>query len=131
MALSANAMTLVVGAPGDDLLSNAYTNRKGYVEVYRTDEDGWKRTQLGQTIYRNVGDQFGWSIDINAEGNNIILGSPGYLTILIGKDTYKFTPWITMMTLATTLGIRSAKTSLGKRTAIALVILFPSLRMAR
>ena len=31
MALSANAMTLVVGAPGDDLLSNDYTNRKGYV----------------------------------------------------------------------------------------------------
>jgi len=77
VALSADAMTLVVGAPSDDL-SNANTDRKGYVEVYCTDEDGWKRTQLGQTIYGNVGDRFGWSIDITAEGNNIILGSPGY-----------------------------------------------------
>ena len=91
MALSADAMTLVVGAPSDDL-SNANTDRKGYVEVYCTDKDGWKRTQLGQTIYGIVGDRFGWSIDITAEGNNIILGSPGIIIILIGKDTYKFTP---------------------------------------
>jgi hypothetical protein len=75
VALSANARTLVVGAPGDYDI----TDRKGYVKVYRADDYDWKRTQLGQTIYGNAtGDLFGWSIDITAEGNNIVLGSPGY-----------------------------------------------------
>jgi len=124
VALSANARTLVVGAPGDDF---GNTNRKGYDEVFRTDKDGWKRTQLGQTIYRNAGDRFGRSIDITAEGNNIVLDLPGYYN----NTDRPVTPWITMMTLAMTLGIRSAKTSSGKRTAFSFDILFLSLRIAR
>ena len=36
MALSAHAMTLLVGAPGDD----DNTIRKGYVKVYHADEYG-------------------------------------------------------------------------------------------
>ena len=76
MALSANARSLVVGAPG----GYDNTDRKGYVKVYRADDDGKiHRKQLGQTIYGSaIGDLFGWSVDITAEGNNIILGSPGY-----------------------------------------------------
>jgi hypothetical protein len=73
VALSSDARTLVVGAPGH------YDNtvRKGYVKVYRAKEDGWKRN--GQTIYGDaIGDLFGWSVDITAEGNIIVLGSPGY-----------------------------------------------------
>ena len=47
-------------------------------EVYRADDYGWKRTQLVQTIYGNAtGDLFGWSIDVTAEGNKIVLGLPG------------------------------------------------------
>ena len=72
VSLSADARTLVVGAPGD--IDN--TNRKGYVKVYRAEEDGWKR--IGQTIYGDVtGDLFGWSLDVTAEGNIIVLGAPG------------------------------------------------------
>ena len=44
-------------------------------------EDGGNRTQLGQTIYGNAtvtGDQFGWSVDVTAQGNVIILSLPGY-----------------------------------------------------
>jgi len=73
VALSADARFLVVGAPGD--MYN--TDRKGYVKVYHTDKDDGSR--IGQTIYGNaIGDLFGWSVDITTEGNNIVLGAPGY-----------------------------------------------------
>jgi len=76
LALSADARTLVVGAPGAvDII-----DRKGYVKVYRAVEDGKiHRKQLGQTIFGNaIGDLFGRSLGITAEGNKIVLGSPGY-----------------------------------------------------
>ncbi len=76
VALSADANTLVAGAPG------RYDNndREGYVKVYRmTNDGGGTRTQLGQTIYGNVnGDWFGYSVDVTPQGNVIVLGSPGY-----------------------------------------------------
>jgi len=41
-------------------------------------DDGGSRTQLGQTIYGNAtGDRFGYSVDVTAQGNVILLGSPG------------------------------------------------------
>ena len=73
MALSADARILVVGAPGD-IFNLA---KKGYVRVYHTDKDDGSR--IGQTIYGNAsGDLFGWSVEITTEGNNIVLGAPGY-----------------------------------------------------
>jgi len=75
VALSADAKTLVVGAP--DVYDN--TDGEGYVKVYRMTDDGGFRTQLGQTIYGNAtGDQFGWSVDVTAQVNVIVLSSPGY-----------------------------------------------------
>jgi len=72
VALSADAKTLVAGAP----YSNDDT---GYVKVYRMTDDGGNRTQLGQTIHGNAtGDRFGNSVDVTAQGNVILLGSPGY-----------------------------------------------------
>jgi len=74
VALSADAMTLVVGAPG----VSGNINREGYDKVYRMTDDGGSRTQLGQTIYGNAtGDRFGYSVDVTAQGNVILLGSPG------------------------------------------------------
>ena len=75
VALSADAKTLVAGAPG--YYEN--TDREGYVKVYRmTDDGGGTRTQLGQTIYGNATiDLFGWSVDVTPEGNVIVVGSPG------------------------------------------------------
>jgi len=76
VALSAYARTLVVGAPSD---GESGSGKTGYVKVYRfwADEDGWKRTQLGQTIFGNAtGDRFGYSADIST-GKVIVLGSPG------------------------------------------------------
>jgi len=75
VALSADAKTLVVGAPG--FWGNSY--REGHVKVYRSDEDSGNWTQLGQTIYGNAtGDSFGCSVDISADGSTILLGSPQY-----------------------------------------------------
>ena len=82
VALSADAKTLVVGAPG--YYDN--TDREGYVKVYRTTDDGGSRTQLGQTIHGNAtGDLFGWSVDVTAQGNVIVLSAynnrPGYVQV--------------------------------------------------
>ncbi len=76
LALSADANTLVAGAPG--LYDN--TDREGYVKVYcMTDDGGGTMTQLGQTIYGNVtGDLFGYSLDVTPKGNVIVIGSPVY-----------------------------------------------------
>jgi hypothetical protein len=71
VALSADAKTLVAGAPNSN-------NETGYVKVYYAGEDGGSRTQLGQTIYGNAtGDRLGWSVDVTAQGNVIVVGSPG------------------------------------------------------
>ena len=70
VALSSDASILAMGAPW-------YNNNTGYVKVYRADDDGGNRVQLGQTIYGNAtGDWFGWSADITADGMTIICGSP-------------------------------------------------------
>jgi hypothetical protein len=70
VALSADARTLVVGAPGvyqDD-------KKRGYVEVYYRHDV----MELGRTIHGlAVGDLFGYSIDIAADGKILAIGSPG------------------------------------------------------
>jgi hypothetical protein len=73
MALSADATIMAIGA--DELSSVG----KGYVKVYRTDDDGGNRAQLGQTIYGNaIDDEFGYSVDIAPDGKTIVCGSPGW-----------------------------------------------------
>jgi hypothetical protein len=58
-----------------------YNGNKGYVKVYRTDDDGGNRVPLGLTIYENATkDWFGQSVDITADGMTIICGSPGLCT---------------------------------------------------
>jgi hypothetical protein len=42
-------------------------------------DDGGSSTQLGQTIYGNAtGDRLGYSVDVTAQGNVIVLSSPGW-----------------------------------------------------
>ena len=70
MALSADARTLVVGAPG------VYANKikTGYVEVYYKDD----KMGLVQSIHgESFGDLFGYSVDITANGKTLAIGSPG------------------------------------------------------
>jgi hypothetical protein len=71
VAMSKNATTMVIGAPG-------YNNYTGYVKVYCkvADSDNW--AQLGLIIYGNATDDyFGSFVDISADGTTIICGSPG------------------------------------------------------
>jgi hypothetical protein len=78
VALSADAKTLVVGAPGYYL----GTERTEYVKIYRADKDGGDRVQLGETIYGdNAGDFFGKSVDISCDGNTFAIGSTGYYEV--------------------------------------------------
>ncbi len=91
VALSSDASILAMGAPD-------YNNNMGYVKIYRTEDDGGSRVQLGQTIYGNAtDDEFGSSVDITADGMTIICGSqgnyeifdrPGYVRVfsLVGVD---------------------------------------------
>ncbi len=74
VALSADATIMAIGAnEWDD------SDGKGYVKVYRTDDDGGNRARLGQTIYGNAtNDEFGYSVDITPDGMTIVCGSPGW-----------------------------------------------------
>jgi hypothetical protein len=70
VALSADEMTLVVGAPG----TNNDDKKRGYVEVHYRDNI----TELVQTIYGDkIGDLFGYSVDIAANSTILAIGSPG------------------------------------------------------
>jgi hypothetical protein len=65
VALSADARILAIGSPGD--INN--DESKGYVNVYRDDDDSGNWVQLGQTLHGNAtGDLFGWAEDITADG---------------------------------------------------------------
>ncbi len=65
----------MVGAPGE----HGADGIKGYVKVYRTARDGGNMTTLGQTLYGNVPeDQFGYYVDITADGTTLAIGSPGF-----------------------------------------------------
>jgi hypothetical protein len=102
VVVSADAATVAIGAPGNYLVDS----KKGYVKVYRTNDDSENRVQLGDTIYGDAtGDQFGQSVDITADGNTIAIGSsghwedndrPGYVRVFslevdvdLGTDTWK------------------------------------------
>ncbi|KAL3811595.1 hypothetical protein ACHAXA_002723 [Cyclostephanos tholiformis] len=75
VAFSADASTIVIGAKGS--IDN--DPKTGHVKVYRSNDDSGNRVQLGQTIYGNAtGDLTGFSVDITADGNAIVIGSPGY-----------------------------------------------------
>jgi hypothetical protein len=70
VALSGDARTVVAGAPG--AFENA--NKTGYVEVYYKDDV----MGLVQTIHgAEIGDVFGYSVDISADGKTLAVGAPG------------------------------------------------------
>jgi hypothetical protein len=82
VCISADAKTLVVGAPG--YLGNG--DKSGYVEVYyRKDRDESIWEKVGQTIYgKAAGDLFGTSVDVNANGTIFAIGAPG--SLMEGSD---------------------------------------------
>jgi hypothetical protein len=74
VALSADATIVAIGA--DEWNDSG---GRGYVKVYRTDDDGGNRAMLGQTIYGNaIDDTYGYSVDVSPDGMTIVCGSPGW-----------------------------------------------------
>ena len=76
VAMSADAKTLVIGAPGSN-------NLTGYVKVYHTNDDGWSSTQLiGQSIFGEaVDDHLGYSVDMSSDGKTVAIGAPGVFKV--------------------------------------------------
>ncbi|KAL3815287.1 hypothetical protein ACHAXA_010098 [Cyclostephanos tholiformis] len=102
VSLSANGMTVVIGAP------KACVNGlcPGGVMVYRIDSAGLSWEQLGDSIYGDTeNDKFGASVDVSHDGNTIAIGSPqedvgpGYVRVfsLEGGDYISNTSYCTQI----------------------------------
>jgi len=79
VAINADGTIIAVGAPKASINSNNATN--GIVKVYRYSSGSW--SQMGSTIkgggsaVGTQGEEFGTSVSLNANGNILLVGSPG------------------------------------------------------
>ena len=69
VALNDDGNIVAVGAPYVN--GNGSTN--GRVRVYENINGTW--TQIGQDMYGGYGQQFGWSVDLDHDGSNIVIGA--------------------------------------------------------
>ncbi len=68
--LNAAGNIKIIGSPGTN-------GRTGSASVYRLEDDNW--IQLGNTINGDdIGDETGFAVDISADGQIIVVGSPGF-----------------------------------------------------
>ena len=75
IALSKDGNTLVVGALGG---RNSDGEKSGYVKVYRWNESTSNYQLLGSAIEGKADkDDFGYSLDVSADGNIVAIGAPG------------------------------------------------------
>ncbi len=74
ISLNKEGDRLAVGAIGN---FGYGINQAGYVEVFERVDEEW--SQLGERIIGEVvGDEFGKSVSLNADGNILAIGAPGY-----------------------------------------------------
>ncbi len=66
LALNDSANVMVIGSSGSD-------DEAGRVDVYRLINDSWQ--QMGNTIFGEIGDGIGSSVDVNGDGRVIVVGS--------------------------------------------------------
>lgn len=73
LALSNSGDTVVIGVKGAD--TNGPNAENGKVQVFRLFNNQW--LQIGQDLEGgNQNDQYGYSVSISADGNNIAIGAP-------------------------------------------------------
>jgi len=73
VALSANGLAAMIGAPGND----GNGNNSGHTRIYRIEPGSSSWTQLGQDIRGNeVGMRFGSSVALSADGLTALVNSP-------------------------------------------------------
>ena len=81
VSLSANGMTVVIGAPRN----SRNGKHSGHMKVYTYDTSAFRWKQLGQDIYGKVmSDYLGHSVDISGDGQSIAIGAPGLSNELRG-----------------------------------------------
>lgn len=72
--INGNGTIIAIGEPRNDM----FANNAGQVRVFERNGASWN--QLGTNINATgIGDNFGQSVDINNDGNIIIVGAPGIL----------------------------------------------------
>ncbi|MEL7538379.1 MAG: hypothetical protein AAFZ58_02565 [Pseudomonadota bacterium] len=85
LAVSADGNRIAVGAPGDDSDATTVdgdgsnTNRadSGSVYIYDFDPlDGWDSAAYLKAPNAGAGDRFGWSVDLSADGQYVVIGAP-------------------------------------------------------
>ena len=73
VSLNETGNILAVGSPGCPYNQNCYSNAR----VFSLINNNW--VQIGQTIYGSIlNNEFGKSISLNGNGNNLAVGAPGY-----------------------------------------------------
>jgi cysteine-rich repeat protein len=92
IALSADGMTLAVGAPreasaakgvGGDQSSDA-ASEAGAVYVFVRSNSVWRQQAYLKASNTDAGDQFGWSISLSADGNTLAVGARGEASAATG-----------------------------------------------
>ncbi len=80
LSFSSNGSILVVGTAVTSF------GQDGYSKVFKNENDNW--TQLGETIFGNANEFFGYDVDISSSGDAIVIGGigdqddiPGYAKI--------------------------------------------------
>ena len=82
VTLNGDGTVLAVGAPGS-----------GYVKAYlwTTGNDGYGNwSQLGATIYGDIGDLSGTSIALDSSGQKLAVGAPGYNSTMGRARVYQW-----------------------------------------
>ena len=73
VTMSGDSRIMAIGAPG----IYVDRDRTGHVKLYRRSSDGSSREQIGQDIIGDqIGDTFGVSVAISADGSTLAIGAP-------------------------------------------------------
>jgi hypothetical protein len=84
LAMSKNGDVLAIGAPGDSSISagingaeNDYRgNNSGAVHILRLIDNNWTHTDYIKASNPGIDDEFGYSLDLSADGTTLAVGAP-------------------------------------------------------
>lgn len=74
IAMSGNGLRLVVGIPSND------TNVNGDVHVFNYTNLAWQAQTQDTSLHSQIGQLYGYSVDVSRDGAHIIVGSPPFNT---------------------------------------------------
>ena len=82
IALSADGLTLAVGAPGEDSSSAATPAdngraQAGAVYIFVRSGAAWTQQAFIKAAVSDIDDYFGWSVALSGDGNTLAVGAPG------------------------------------------------------